>query len=208
MKKRIIILAAIAGLVSALAGCGESAATQKEQPNPIPDTQTAAGGETEEAVDTERAETEATTSEVATSEAIETMEDERLSEILREAADLPQGVSGVTLKQAQIAGEIAEVAAERAYTEEAVAALRKIFRKEYEALDAESRENLDRNVTEGILPYLDSAIANDRYEEVKGIFEDAGAAEQLESARKAPGIAESYDAIKTAYLTMNDNGEE
>ena len=49
------------------------------------------------------------------------------------------------------------------------------------------------------------AIANGEYDGVRSMFEDAGVAEEMDSLLNAPGLAESYDAIKAAYLTMGNS---
>lgn len=39
-------------------------------------------------------------------------------------------------------------------------------------------------------------------------FEDAGVAEGLDVVLKAPGLKESYDTFKSAYLTMGNSDEK
>ena len=57
-----------------------------------------------------------------------------------------------------------------------------------------SKEELDKVINEGNL------------DEYKGLLEDAGVGGDMDTILKTPGLADSYNSIKSAYLALEDSG--
>ena len=90
------------------------------------------------------------------------------------------------------------------YGDDAVESLKAEMLTKYEALDEEKQKNVDDTFMDAF-SLLDKAIVDGDYDSVKGLFEDAGAAEGLDTVLKAPGLKESYNVFKSAYLTMGNS---
>ena len=142
--------------------------------------------------------------ESADSSVTEQLTHDTLGDIFNEASEIGEGTAGVSLKRAQIAAKIASYAAVMGYGDDAVESLKAEMLTKYEALDEEKQKNVDDTFMDAI-QLLDKAIDDGDYDSVKGLFEDAGAAEGLDTVLKAPGLKESYDTFKSAYLTMGNS---
>ena len=127
--------------------------------------------------------------------------DDTLGEIFKEASEIGDGTAGVSLKRAGVAARIASYAALIGYTEDAADSLKEKMLADYEKLDDQGKENLDNTINNAIY-LLDKVIVEGDYDSVKGLFEDAGVAEGLDAALKAPGLKESYNTFKTADRAM------
>ena len=77
----------------------------------------------------------------------------------------------------------------------------------YEKLDDQAKANMNSSFMDSF-DLLDKAIDEGDYDSVKGQFEDAGVAEGLDVVLKAPGLKESYDTFKSAYLTMGNSDDK
>lgn len=134
----------------------------------------------------------------------EQLTDDTLGDIFKEASEIGDGTAGVSLKRTQIAAKIASYAAVIGFTNDSVESLKEEMLAKYNALDDQGKENLDNAFMDAI-QLLDKAIDDGDYDSVKGQFEDAGAAEGFDTVLKAPGLKESYDTFKSAYLTMGNS---
>ena len=74
-----------------------------------------------------------------------------------------------------------------------------------EPMDEEHQASFHAAFMEGVIALLDKAIDEGDYDSVKGQFEDAGVADDMDTILRAPGLKESYGAIKSAYLTMGNS---
>ena len=131
--------------------------------------------------------------------------DEDLANIIKDASEIGEGTAGVSLKRAKVAHDIAVLAANRGYVSDSVEELKKTFEATVEALDEDHQGNVDATFMNGVIPLLDKAIDEGDYDSVKGQFEDAGVADDMDTILRAPGLKESYDSIKSAYLTMGNS---
>jgi hypothetical protein len=131
--------------------------------------------------------------------------DEDLANIITEASEIGEGTAGVSLKRTKIAHDIAVLAANRGYADGSVQELKKTFEAVVEPMDEEHHANLDATFMDGVIALLDKAIDADDYDSVKGQFEDAGVADDMDTILKAPGLKESYGQIRAAYLTMGNS---
>ena len=134
----------------------------------------------------------------------EQLTDDTLGDIFNEASEIGEGTAGVSLKMAQIAAKIASYAAAIGFSDDAVESLKAEMLTKYEALDEEKQKNVDDTFMDAF-SLLDKAIVDGDYDSVKGIFEDAGAAEGLDTVLKASGLKESYNVFRSAYLTMGNS---
>ncbi len=131
----------------------------------------------------------------------EKLVDDTLGEIFQEASEIGQGTAGVSLKEAQLAARIASYAAVIGYTAEATQELKEEMLDKYAALDEQGQQNVDSSF-QAAFGLLDQAIVEGDYDSIKGQFEDAGAADGFDILLKAPGLRESYDTFKSAYMSM------
>lgn len=131
--------------------------------------------------------------------------DEDLANIITEASQIGEGTAGVSLKQTKIAHDVAVLAANRGYGDGSVEDLKKAFEVTVTAMDEDARASFDATFMNGVIPLLDKAIDEGDYDSVKGQFEDAGVADDMDTILKAPGLKESYDNIKSAYLTFGNS---
>ena len=111
----------------------------------------------------------------------------------------------MSLKRTKIAHDIAVLAANRGYTDEAIGSLKDDFYAMVEPMDEEHQASFHAAFMEGVIALLDKAIDEGDYDSVKGQFEDAGVADDMDTILRAPGLKESYGAIKSAYLTMGNS---
>lgn len=130
--------------------------------------------------------------------------DEALGNIFKEASEIGDATAGVSLKRANLAAKIASYAAVMNYTTEAEKSLREEMKSKYNALDDQGKENLDISF-EAAFNMLDTAIIDGDYDSVKGLFEDAGSAENIQTILKTPGLRDSYSTFKSAYLSMGNS---
>ncbi|MBQ1397280.1 MAG: hypothetical protein IIY93_12210 [Clostridia bacterium] len=136
---------------------------------------------------------------------VEVAVDEDLANIIKEASEIGEGTAGVSLKRTKIAHDIAVLAANRGYTDEAIGSLKDDFYAMVEPMDEEHQASFHAAFMEGVIALLDKAIDEGDYDSVKGQFEDAGVADDMDTILRAPGLKESYGAIKSAYLTMGNS---
>ena len=142
--------------------------------------------------------------ESADSSVTEQLTDDTLGDIFNEASEIGEGTAGVSLKRAKIAARIASYAAAIGFSDDAVESLKAEMLIKYDALDEQEKKNVDDTFMDSF-SLLDKAIVDGDYDSVKGQFEDAGAAEGLDTVLKAPGLKESYNVFKSAYLTMGNS---
>ena len=144
--------------------------------------------------------------EGADTSATEQLTEDTLGEILNDASEIGEGTAGSSLKKAALAARIASYAAAIGFTDDQVEDLKSEMQAKFDAFDKEKQANIDNAFMEAF-GLLDKAIVDGDYDSVKGQFEDAGAAEGLDVVLKAPGLKESYNVFKSAYLTMG-NGKD
>ncbi len=145
------------------------------------------------------------TTDDVSSQATEYGVDEDLAAIIKDAAQIGEGTAGQSLKYAELAHRVASFAANRGYTDGAVSELKVTFEKTFEELNEDGRASADAAFANGVIPLLDKAIEQGKFDEIKGDFEDAGVAEDMATILKAPGLDVSYRMIKSAYLTMGNS---
>ncbi len=133
--------------------------------------------------------------------------DEDLAAIIKNASQIGEGTAGQSLKYAELARDVASFAANRGFTDGAVEELKTTFEKTFEELNEDGRASVDAAFMNGVIPLLDKAIEEGKYDKVKKDFEDAGAADDMATILKTPGLDVSYRAIKSAYLTMGNSDE-
>lgn len=131
--------------------------------------------------------------------------DEDLAAIIKNASQIGEGTAGQSLKYAELAHEVASFAANRGYADGAVEEIKVTFEKTCEELDETGMESFNAAFMNGIIPLLDKAIEEGKYDEIKAQFEDAGVGEDMDTILKTPGLDVSYRAIKSAYLTMGNS---
>ena len=131
--------------------------------------------------------------------------DEDLAAIIKNASQIGEGTAGQSLKYAELARDVASFAANRGFTDGAVEELKTTFEKTFEELDEDGRASVDAAFMNGVIPLLDKAIEEGKYDKVKKDFEDAGAADDMATILKTPGLDVSYRAIKSAYLTLGNS---
>ena len=95
--------------------------------------------------------------------------------IIKNAAQVGEGTAGQSLKYAELAHEVASFAANRGYADGAVEEIKVTFEKTCEELDETGMESFNAAFMNGIIPLLDKAIEEGKYDEIKAQFEDAGA---------------------------------
>lgn len=133
--------------------------------------------------------------------AAEVAVDGELAKLITDASQIGEGTAGHSLKIAGLAYDVAALAAERNYGEDSAAAIQKTFEETTASLDDLARYSVETSFTDGVFPLLDSVILDGSYDSFKGQFEDAGA-EDMEALLQTPGLADSYNALKSAYLAM------
>ena len=126
--------------------------------------------------------------------------DEDLAAIIKNAAQVGEGTAGQSLKYAELAHEVASFAANRGYADGAVEEIKVTFEKTCEELDETGIESFNAAFMNGIIPLLDKAIEEGKYDEIKAQFEDAGVGEDMDTILKTPGLDVSYRAIKSALI--------
>ncbi|MBQ5545842.1 MAG: hypothetical protein IIU00_09180 [Clostridia bacterium] len=131
--------------------------------------------------------------------------DEDLANIIKDASEIGECTAGVSLKRAKVAHDVAVLAANRGYTDGSVEELKQTFEATVGAMDEDHQTSVDATFMNGVIPLLDKVIDEGDYDSVKGLFEDAGVADDMDTILKAPGLQESYDQIKSAYLTMGNS---
>ena len=131
--------------------------------------------------------------------------DEDLANIIKDASEIGEGTAGVSLKRAKVAHDVAVLAANRGYANGSVEELKQTFEATVEAMDEDHQTNVDATFMNGVIPLLDKAIDEGDYDSVKGQFEDADVTDDMDTILQAPGLKESYDSIKSAYLTMGNS---
>ena len=136
---------------------------------------------------------------------VEVAVDEDLANIIKDASQIGEGTAGSSLKRAIVAHDVAVLAANRGYAAGSVEELKKTFEATVDAMDEDAKASVDATFMDGVIPLLDKAIDEGDYDSVKGLFEDAGVADDMDTILKAPGLKESYGAIKAAYLTMGNS---
>ena len=134
----------------------------------------------------------------------EQLTDDTLGDIFKEASEIGEGTAGSSLKEAGLAARIASYAAAIGFTDDQVEELKTEMLSKYEAFDEEKQANIDKAFMDAF-SLLDKAIVDGDYDSVKGQFEDAGAAEEFDTVLKAPGLKESYNVFRSAYLTMGNS---
>ena len=137
-------------------------------------------------------------------EGADTSATEQLTE--NDASEIGEGTAGSSLKKAALAARIASYAAAIGFTDDQVEDLKSEMQAKFDAFDKEKQANIDNAFMEAF-GLLDKAIVDGDYDSVKGQFEDAGAAEGLDVVLKAPGLKESYNVFKSAYLTMGNSDD-
>ena len=140
------------------------------------------------------------------SSATEQLTDDTLGEIFNDASEIGEGTAGSSLKKAELAARIASYAAVIGFTDDQVEELKSEMQAKYDTFDEEKQANIDNAFVEAF-QLLDKAIVDGDYDSVKGQFEDAGAAEGLDVVLKTPGLKESYNVFKSAYLTMGNSDD-
>lgn len=139
---------------------------------------------------------------------VEVAVDEDLANIIKDASQIGEGTAGLSLKRAIVAHDVAVLAANRGYQDGSVEELKKTFEATVDAMDEDHQSNVDATFMNGVIPLLDKAIDDGDYDSVKGQFEDAGVADDMDTILKAPGLQVSYGQIKAAYLTMGNSAED
>ncbi len=142
--------------------------------------------------------------EPANSSATATLTEDALGDIINEAAELGDGSAGISLKRTELAGKIASYAAMMGFREDSVESLKKDLEEKINALEDEKKANVNASFMDSF-EILDKAIDKGDFDSVKDQFEDAGVADEIETVLKAPGLRDSYDAFKSAYLTMGNS---
>ena len=133
-----------------------------------------------------------------------TLTEDALGDIINEAAELGDGSAGISLKRTELAGKIASYAAMMGFREDSVESLKKDLEEKINALEDEKKANVNASFMDSF-EILDKAIDKGDFDSVKDQFEDAGVADEIETVLKAPGLRDSYDAFKSAYLTMGNS---
>ena len=132
--------------------------------------------------------------------------EDTLGQIVTEAAEIPEGTAGSSLKVAALSAKIASFLAASGYNEKDTETLKEELLEKYNALDDDAKANLDHSFTDAF-ELLDKAIIDGDFDSIKGQFEDAGVADGLDTVMKVPGLAESYNAFKSAYLSIGNSND-
>ncbi|MBQ4396194.1 MAG: hypothetical protein II828_01585 [Clostridia bacterium] len=169
MKRLFFIMMAAVMVLSSMASCG--------------------GGDKSDKTPLESAETQAE----------DVVMDEELAEIIDEAGTIGEGTAGSSLKKAKIAHDLAALAAEKGYTEEDIETLKSTFAATMNAMDEDADSSVKSAFENSVFPMLDSMINEGESDMYKGLLEDAGVGGDMDSILNTPGLAESYNSIKSAY---------
>ncbi len=131
--------------------------------------------------------------------------DEDLANVIEHAGTVGEGTAGSSLKQAIIAHDLAALAAEKGYTEEDIAKLKSTFEATLESMDENAKSSVHSVFSNGVFPMLDKTIADGNLDEYQGLLEDAGVSGDWDKILQTPGLADSYNSIKSAYLALDDS---
>ena len=176
MRRRLVMMIAAAMVISLMAGCGDNDRQNGTQSDS----------------------TESQMTDVAT--------DENLANIIRDAGNVGEGTAGSSLRRAKIAHDLAALAAEKGYTEEDIAKLKSTFEATFDAMNEDTKSSARSVFTNSVFPMLDKVINEGNLDEYKGLLEDAGVGGDMDTILKTPGLADSYNSIKSAYLALEDSG--
>lgn len=131
--------------------------------------------------------------------------DEDLANIIKDAGSVGEGTAGSSLKQAIIAHDLAKLAAEKGYTQKDVDALKSTFETTLAAMDDNAKSSVHSVFTNGVFPMLDKAVTDGSCGDYAGLLEDAGVGGDMDSILKTPGLADSYNSIKSAYQALENS---
>jgi hypothetical protein len=138
----------------------------------------------------------------AESQMAETAVDEELAKLIDNAGTVGEGTAGSSLKKAKIAHDLAELAAEKGYTEKDIDKLKSTFEASLDSMNEDAKSSVHSVFTNGVFPMLDKAITDGSFGDYKGLLEDAGVDGDLDTVLKTPGLEDSYNSIKSAYLAL------
>ncbi len=130
--------------------------------------------------------------------------DEELANIIKDASTVGEGTAGSSLKRARIARDVAALAAQKGYTQEDIARLKSTFETTLGTMDDDAKSSVRSVFTGSVFPMLDKAITQGIYDDDKGLLDDAGIGSDMEAILKTPGLADSYNSIKSAYLALEN----
>jgi len=130
--------------------------------------------------------------------------DNTLGQIIADAAEIGDGTAGVSLKRTEIAARIISYAAKMGFSADDTEKLKEEFLTKIDALDEDKKTNVNNTFMDAF-EILDKAVVDGDYDSVKGQFEDAGVSEGIDIILNAPGLRESYDTFRSAYLTMGNS---
>ena len=128
--------------------------------------------------------------------------DTLVAEFFLPVAGLERGSAGAVMKAAQVVAQVVKFAGDAELWNADGEALQQAVTKAWESLSEDEQVRFDAAFADGVSDPADMAFED--YDEVKGVFKDAGVSKDMAALIESPEVKLSWDMLSSAALNVGN----